>query len=574
MLVRRRALLLFVAVLMATVANALIGNDGTCRLMTFVPFTYWNFTTEDWDSVFGKVNSLGYSHMAGGLMAMEHFNERNPSVVPELASEEFKLTSCNVQFDLNTSRFLDTGIITHRSTSFLLQEMVENGIPCALAGPYSDLPSQILSAFAASAEIPLVSHRAYNLRVVDDYFSPFSSVVYPDQRANAEALVKFLEYKERYNFVAVLYGIGDTSIQFQEIVVSRLKAADVQYKIYNYAVLYDPQGRFIDPILEVTNVLHKLKEEGYRTIVSIQEFVEYETSIISLAAEDAGLNEGDHFWIFLGADLSVFSFSGFDLSLSNETVSEVNHTEFELTMAYLKLLAGGAMLSPLEGFQIDAYDKFLKAWKSQNESFVERVNARNSIEEGLPGYYEGEPNYFQIFPPLSGAGFMYDAVMSIGMGACLAEAGINKEISGESHQKGIRSSNFIGATGRVRMESRGDTEEMPGLRARSSVRYGIINLFHRFAEEDESMWPGMLNFSEGSDLYVLLCPRKRGMKLPFLTFHLFTCSELSTRFQTFWKPRKAQQMGNAAGTKSPRLSFALAAPHRRIFSGRRRSKTI
>jgi hypothetical protein len=423
--------------------------------------------------------------MAAAVMAMEHFNERNPVVVPELVNKEY--SNCDVQFDLNTSRFFDTGMITHRSTHLLLQEMLAHGIPCALAGPYSDLPSQLLSTFAASAEIPLVAHRALNLRVVSGYFAPFSSVVYPDQQAIAAALVRFLRYKERFNYIAVLYGLGDTSLQHHEVVINALSVAGIQYKVYRYEVFYS-RGEMVDPSLEIKNVLRKVKKDGYRTIVSISEFPEREIDPVAAAADEVGVNNEEYFWIFIGVDLSVFSLPPVDVTMQN-----------------LRFLAGGAMLSPLEGFQVDADDRFLQAWQKQNESFVERVNAHLSVGKGRPGYYKGEPEYFETFPPLSGAGFMYDAIISIGTGACLAGAAVDRVIPGAWHQVGIRSTNFTGATGRVRMNN---IDGIPSRRDPSSVRYGIVNLFERFALADESEWQEMLNFSEGSDLYVFFLVRR------------------------------------------------------------------
>jgi hypothetical protein len=103
-------------------------------------------------------------HMAGALLAMEHFNSRNTAVVPELADYLISPSSaddddsdgdeywCNVRFDMNSSTFFDTGSVTHlAATSLVVQkEPTQAQGPlsasvCAIVGPYHDLPARDLS---------------------------------------------------------------------------------------------------------------------------------------------------------------------------------------------------------------------------------------------------------------------------------------------------------------------------------------------------------------------------------------------------------------------------------------------
>lgn len=217
-----------------------------------------------------------------------------------------------------------------------------------------------------------------------------------------------------------------------------------------------------------------MKSDGYRTIVSILEFPELELNLLAAAADAEGMNGDEYFWIFLGVDLSVFSLPPIQKLGTNN----------------LRLLAGAAMLSPLEGFQVDHdFDRFIVAWKSQDASFSNRVNAFHPIAKGMPGYYKADDAYFQSFLPESGAGFMYDAVMSIGLGACLAAQNASR-ITGDFHLQGIRSTNFTGASGRVKF---GDGDYALYGRKSLFVTYGVVNIFHLFAlETNESKWKTML----------------------------------------------------------------------------------
>ena len=407
--------------------------------------------------------------MAAAVLAMDQFNNRDPTVVSELAS----LGDCNIVFDMNNSYFFDTGIFNHRSTQLLQEEVIKTGvIPCAIAGPHNDLPAQLLSTFAASVEIPLVAHRAFNSRVNTDFFSPYSNQVYPHQLAMIDALLAFLRYTKRTNYIAILYSAaGDTSTQRQESLASRLKAEGMRYRPYAFEYEYS-QGDEVNEALTLNTTLTNLKNDGYRTVVVMLDFPEWELQLIADAAEEVGgVNGDDYFWIYAGGiDLSAFSLTPVGLVLNDISIS---------------FLAGSAMLSPLEGFQAadPDNDPFAISWKSQNASFVDRVNAYVTIGNDEPGHYTAFPDYFQQLLPEPGAGFMFDAVMSIGIGACVA-----KKYNTSSHLEGIRAVDFTGATGRVRL---GNEMWIRGGRNSSDAVFGVVNLFHEFAARNQNEWDSL-----------------------------------------------------------------------------------
>jgi hypothetical protein len=53
----------------------------------------------------------GLSYTASAFMAMHHCNERDASIVPELA----QFADRTVQFDENTTRILNTDTVTHQA---------------------------------------------------------------------------------------------------------------------------------------------------------------------------------------------------------------------------------------------------------------------------------------------------------------------------------------------------------------------------------------------------------------------------------------------------------------------------
>jgi len=326
---------------------------------------------------------------------------------------------------------------------------------------------------AASMMVPLVAHRSYNMRVTDAYFAPYSNQVYPDLASMNDALLAYLPYANRTNYIAILYSALETSTQRQALLSLKLKAANINYRLYPFEWV---NGTDIDESLMLGNVLTKLKEEGFRTVVVMMEFARPELQMIADAADTVGINTDDYFWIYAGGiDISAFSLPPVDLNTKS-----------------LRFLAGAALLAPLEGFHLDPVDDpFAKSWRSQNNSLD--LNTFNPIEEGNPGYFNAPSDYFRRFPPESGSGFMYDAVMSIGIGACLAD--LFPYSAGNQHLNGIRSVNFTGATGRIQF---GTGPYTPGARKSSNTKFGVVNLFHRFAQSDESEWRGYLSGNDPS----------------------------------------------------------------------------
>lgn len=70
---------------------------------------------------------------------------------------------------------------------------------------------------------------------------------------------------------------------------------------------------------------------------------------------------------------------------------------------------------------------------------------------------------------------MYDAIISVGLGACLAqrEDGL---VSGANHVAGIRRANFTGATGKVAFGNEDGDEDRSGSRLASTVTWGAFNI--------------------------------------------------------------------------------------------------
>ena len=111
---------------------------------------------------------------------------------------------------------------------------------------------------------------------------------------------------------------------------------------------------------------------------------------------------------------------------------------------------------------------------SQGEDLVDEVNRICPVKNKTdPGYYFRLPDYFNTTDPEIGAGFLFDAVMSIGFGACVARNESEPVTSSLDHLNGIRESDFQGSTGKVNFK---DTSSTPGSRRSSGLTFGGYNL--------------------------------------------------------------------------------------------------
>jgi hypothetical protein len=383
----------------------------------------------------------GFMQMSAALLAMEIFNARNASVVPELGDPVFQ--ECAIQMDLENSLVFNTQSKGHQASQ---RFSAQPKPPCAMVGPYNDVPAEELSVLATSLKIPLTVNRAFNLRVVSDVTSPYSSQLYPYMPSSVQNLVDYLLLRDRTDFIATVYAFSDTGTQLSETISLFFSEYMISHEMVSYSLPIEDSLRF--DTRTARNALEKVKNLGFRTIILVLESALGEFPLIADAAEELELNNGDYLWIMFGDEESE--------------IFRTNNTNIN------KLLNGAAFLSPL----IPEATPITRAWIEQNGTMADKLNAFNPIEPGETGYFFAEPNFFETYFPFYGDVVMFDAVMATAMGACLADRDdVNN--TGLAHVRGIRSVDFQGASGPVKFE-RGSAGQ--GVRESSTFEWGVFNL--------------------------------------------------------------------------------------------------
>lgn len=420
------------------------GQDGTLSLLVAVPLTRDNEPTLD----------PGWFQMAAALLAVDHFNGRNGSVVPELARLGGPPSFCNLTFTVSV---VDTGTDLHLASDYLVDQLRRNRSTDAIAGPYHELPALELSVLATALQSPVLSLRA-NLLSEPQRHHPYFHLMSADSNAEMQFVSRYLSWTNRTNYIAVLYG-SNSAAEIQKVDLLRsILHRDGFARVRTFAYkLGDEYSDYLSPLA----ALQAIKKTGYRTIVVLPDNLHTDAPAIDQAASALGLDRGQHLWVLSGGIHRQSS--------TSETIQFLRQAQKN----QYSFLRGSAFLYPTD--DSDEVDFTKVHLERQNQTFFQRVQAHNPIRN----FFGNSMNYSQEAFPIrtiarhtrswmQGSSYMYDAVVSIGLGACRAR----QPLTGPLHVEGIRSTVFMGASGKVQYGN----HKSPGSRTADTVIFGIVNL--------------------------------------------------------------------------------------------------
>jgi len=376
-------------------ALSLAQQDFSCPLKGFISFSAED---EEYQNVYG---TKAFSQMAAAVLAVDDFNARNPAVVPELAHDTYK--NCPVQFPvIEIFDAYDQGSASKSLIGGESSCSSEYYIPCAIVGPYSDVPTTESSTIAEAWGVPVISHGVSESKFGSGkYPTVFSTTV--NMHAIGEVIVQFLRSKGRTNSLASIYTSSDFGLFSHESIMNAAKESEGEFqrrfsqKISTPFIAEDFERPF-----SVGYAMRELKIKGYRTIVLILNNMLDQISPIADAVEENQMNRGGHFYVFVLPP---------DMELDEVVLEAKSNTNIT------KLINGAGVVRVLDGFTYNTNDAFLKHWMAQNSSLVDSINMKNPMREGSKGYYSASSDYFKTQPQV-GSSFMYDAVMVAGMAKC------------------------------------------------------------------------------------------------------------------------------------------------------------
>lgn len=407
---------------------------------------------------------FGFTHMAAALLAVDHFNERNPIVVPELLTSKW-MQNCSVK--LPTPVFANTNTDV-RTTSRYLVTVPQNKFS-AIVGPYRNDPARTAARFALGLNIPLISHGALFDGLGSPRSYPLTGRTVPQLRAVSEVVISYMIHHGRTDYLATIAPVHEDGNQYRTTMDGAARRANfTRHQLYTYGAARRPEEMFV-PNVGIGYAIQNIKEAGFRNIFVAMSSAQKDLPIFAKYAEEFGMNNGEYFWMIDGeVDFTLVA----NLASRDVTIS--------------KFVRGMMAVRCLDGFDANPeHDRMLEAWRSQNASFVDRLNALNPIQdESKVGYFRASSSYFNTHMPQRGAGFMYDAVISVAMGQCMQ---ISQSSTTGNHTQprvdnelleNIAATKFRGATGDVTFGFHGNTvaeRRFAASRLKSSVEYGVYN---------------------------------------------------------------------------------------------------
>lgn len=382
----------------------------SCSLLGFLPFSspdlnYRSYQLPQYgmSTISGGSNSIqttitdepyappyAVTHAAAALMAVDHFNARQSVLVPELTNYT---SNCNVAIDGLVVRNTDSR--EGQAPRLMLDYFKEHGTPCGVVGDYTNIPTKEVGIVANGMDTVVVSHGADDAWLTSPR-NPGTTRTVADQHPNGEAIVSWLRSKQRTEFLSILYTSHAHGLAYADTLRNAAQETGFQYLLREViAPPYVGTGPGM-----VRYALQKIADSSYKTIVvAINKYLGAQLPLIADFAEELKLNTPEYVWVFV---LPI-----------EQTLDEfvVYSTMTENNPNITKLVNGSAVVRNLDAATLSD-TPFQTLWKLQDDAFVDRLN------DILPSKYAVPEDYFRQYKPEAGAGYIYDAVIAIGMGKC------------------------------------------------------------------------------------------------------------------------------------------------------------
>lgn len=336
--------------------------------------------------------SVSYSYAAAALMAMDHFNNRDASIVPEISELDARCTIYFPEPTLTDSQ-ADGSVSVRSLWDTSIESPTEENQFCAVLAPLLENANYELQPIVSALGIPMIVHHIESdLMSSDESIGTVTLSLSTTGRAQA-----MLEYLQGRDFIANWYPAEKQDIQLSEILERIGKQLGLELSPYMYKTY--PTSKEEEDFSR--QHLMYLKQTGVTTIVVSLKDASYLPGFAELL-ESLDMLSNEYFYI-LSPMLAPVGGSIRKLYGEHRQGSPID-----------KLLTGSLVFDRMDGFEGNKNEHpFFNAWRRQSEEQVTRLNKLVSLD----WLYEA-PDYFQTVSPEKGASFVYDAVISVGFAAC------------------------------------------------------------------------------------------------------------------------------------------------------------
>lgn len=382
-----------------------ISDDGACNVMSYFSFSKKRpgpFTGIYTDTT---LPPIGYSLLAASELARQQFNARDASVVPEMA----ELTN-NCSVDIPHQRIVDGELSKDVTMKSILSELKVNDSPCAVIGAMETGTNDAFKEVTNAIEVPHILYWQVHQHLLDPRHSQNIISPIPSPRIVADIMLEYLGGHIFRDGMAIIHENPDLS-------------ADMAEEFVNYAPQHGMQNYAFkrwshDTIADLDRIILDIKNYGLKTIF-LNILSKEKTVPLAESLNRQGMLEPDAGYLYI-LPTHYMKLDALD-DLYGET---------ELNSVWDKLLSNSMVFDEhMDGFRAsESNDRFLAAWRKQNSTMVEQLNAIHPIQEKEhPYFYMPDSGYFQAYPS-NRAAFAFDAMMSIGLGACRLQAESSADI--------------------------------------------------------------------------------------------------------------------------------------------------
>ena len=341
---------------------------------------------------------LSFAYTAAVVMAIDHFNNRNSSIVPEVANID---PNCSVYF--TDPSFIDTKTDGGQAVIELydlVDELEEK--PCAVLGTVEGQTNIDVIPAANTYQVPLISYYTDDATFVTEK-GTIGLTLSADGRARA--MVNYLRYRQFLAFWYVAESERETALAD-----ALVQHGGKEFRVEVFRVETDDI---------VTEKLKRLRDSGIKTIfLSVLKPVDLYKYAVMLSEMEMLAPE---YVYILPPEI-----------IPTDFVSILYGEQLPGSPLH-QLLSGALVFDRLDGFRKNPdTDKFLALWRQQGNETIDKMNSLVPKS----AYYLAGPTYFQTVKPANFASVVYDSVMAVGFGACIAEKE-TKLLAQELAEKGI-----------------------------------------------------------------------------------------------------------------------------------------
>jgi hypothetical protein len=359
----------------------------------------------------------GVALLATAFMALEDFNRRESSLVPELSNYR----GCQIFFPQNLN-LVDTG----RSPERVLQteDLWLTDSTCAVIGPVSNRVAETVGTQLLGSPVPAISFGAHAPLLADGNFFPNLAL------GNVEwgnVVSKLCSYaaSQRQISVGVMYTPGD-NLDLEDY-ASVWEAAYEETGVNIRLALIGDRSRE-----EFRERLVALKSRRvYTIVVALQRDDNIE--ILAEVANNLGMLSKEYLWFFMDSFVSPQHVNLFNASTQTPVGRLLESSRiFQLLDGIVPAVHD---INQTIGTNVtDVFERFQEEWQIRGSGIVSQLNVFMQESNGMlaGSNISIEDDFFSQNDPSYESGYLYDSIISIGMSVCDGVSPLDSEHDGPS----------------------------------------------------------------------------------------------------------------------------------------------